>query len=185
MRKALFTALTAFVSISGFSISLHAQAPAPTPTDREYAPPPLRIPDGSRPTRYELTLTMIPGEAKAPGEIMIDVELDRPHPVLWLNADDVTVSRASVSAAATEVTVLSGIQQFVGLAFKPALPAGRHRLTLVVHGDQRIVINGGWHDAGDLSQERGRPHGAEHRLAAGAAERGADVRALARHRRKL
>ena len=137
MRKALFAALTAFVSISGFSISLHAQAPAPpTAIDREYAPPPLRIPDGSRPTRYELTLTVIPGEANAPGEITIDVELDRPLPVLWLNADDVTVSRASVSAAATEVTVLAGVQQFVGLAFKPALPAGRHRLTLAFEGEQ-------------------------------------------------
>src|ERR1019366_8366364 len=121
MPKALFAAMAAFVSISGLSISSHAQTPAST--NGEYAPPPLRIADGSRPTRYELTLTVIPGEAKAPGEIMIDVELERPHPVLWLNADAVAVTRASVSAAGTEITVLSGSQQFVGLAFKPALPA--------------------------------------------------------------
>ncbi len=126
--------MAAFVSISGLSISSHAQAPAST--NGEYAPPPLRIADGSRPTRYELTLTVIPGEAKASGEIMIDVELERPHPVLWLNADAVAVTRASVSAAGTEITVLSGSQQFVGLAFKPALPAGRHRLTLAFEAEQ-------------------------------------------------
>src|ERR1019366_5576416 len=105
MRKTLFAALAAFVSISGISISSHAQAP--TPAGGDYAPPLLRIPDGARPTRYELTLTIIPGDAKAPGEIMIDVELDRSHPVLWLNPDEVKISRASVSDAATEVTVLS------------------------------------------------------------------------------
>src|SRR6202007_2786290 len=60
------------------------------------APPSLRLPSGARPTHYEVTLTVVPGEAKASGEIAIDVELERPHPVLWLNADDVTVSRVSV-----------------------------------------------------------------------------------------
>ena len=30
-----------------------------------------------------------------------------------------------------------------------------HRDWTVVHGDQRIVINGGWHDAGDLTQGLG------------------------------
>jgi hypothetical protein len=40
--------------------SSHAQASAPP--DGEHAPPSLRIPDGSRPTRYQLTLTVVPGE---------------------------------------------------------------------------------------------------------------------------
>ena len=30
-----------------------------------------------------------------------------------------------------------------------------HRDWQVVHGDQRIIINGGWHDAGDLTQGTG------------------------------
>lgn len=136
MRNALFAALAAFVSISGISISSQAQAPTPTPAGGEYPPPLLRIPDGARPTRYELTLTVIPGEAKAPGEITIDVELDRPHPILWLNADAVNVSRALVSTAGTKVTVLSGGQQFVGLAFEPALPAGKHRVELAFEAEQ-------------------------------------------------
>jgi len=134
MQKALLAALAAFASVSGFGTASHAQTP--DSIDPGYAPPSLRIPGGSRPTRYELTLTVIPGEAKASGEVTIDVDLDRPHPVLWLNADDVTLSRASVSAAATEVTVLSGSPQFVGLAFKPDLPPGRHRLILAFEAEQ-------------------------------------------------
>ena len=55
---------------------------------------------------------------------------------LWLNADSLNVARASVSAAATEVTVISGSEQFVGLAFDPALPAGKHRLTLGFEAEQ-------------------------------------------------
>ncbi|TMH62477.1 MAG: M1 family peptidase, partial [Betaproteobacteria bacterium] len=63
-------------------------------------------------------------------------ELERPHPVLWLNADEVVVSRASVNAAATKITILPPADQFLGLAFEPALPAGKHRLTLVFEAPQ-------------------------------------------------
>jgi alanyl aminopeptidase len=105
-------------------------------TEINVAPPSLRLPSGARPTHYEATLTVVPGEAKASGEIAIDVELERPHPVLWLNADDVTVSSVSVSTAATRVAVLPAADQFVGLAFEPALPAGKHRLTLVFEAQQ-------------------------------------------------
>src|SRR5450432_184286 len=134
MPKPRLAALAALVWICSFGVASYAQIPPPT--DAEYAPPTLRIPGGSRPTHYELTLTVVPGEPKAPGEITIDIELDRPHPVLWLNADEIAISRASVSDAATEVTVLSGMQQFVGLAFKPALLSGRHRLTLAFEAEQ-------------------------------------------------
>ena len=42
----------------------------------------VRAKDGARPLHYDLTLTVVPGDAKAPGEIAIDVELSRPHSVL-------------------------------------------------------------------------------------------------------
>jgi hypothetical protein len=38
--------------------------------------------------------------------------------------------------SATKVTVISGSEQFVGLAFTPALPAGKHRLTLAFEAEQ-------------------------------------------------
>ncbi|HEX8013385.1 MAG TPA: M1 family metallopeptidase [Casimicrobiaceae bacterium] len=134
MRRTFFAALAAVASACATSAS--SDAATPVPAGAEYAPPALRLPAGARPVRYELTLTVIPGEAKVQGEIAIDVELDRPHPVLWLNADEVTVARASVSTAASAVSVLPPADQFVGLAFEPPLPAGKHRLRLVFEAPQ-------------------------------------------------
>ncbi len=94
------------------------------------AAPAFRLPAGARPLHYSLHLTVVPGNAGAAGEIAIDVELDRPHVVLWLNADDLKVTRAGVDRADTRVGVLDGHDQFVGLAFDPALAPGRHRVTL-------------------------------------------------------
>jgi len=123
--------LTIVASMLEAGIGVAANPPA-----RRAEPPTFRLPAGARPTRYSLALTVVPGEARAGGEITIDVELDRPHAILWLNADSVTVSKAAVEAAATRVGVLSGHEQFVGLAFEPPLPAGTHRVTLAFEAEQ-------------------------------------------------
>jgi aminopeptidase N len=99
-------------------------------------PPTLRLPAGARPTHYALTLTVVPGEPKAQGEIAIDVELEKPHTVLWLNADSLYVPRAEVESAQTSVSVLAGHEQFVGRAFDPALPAGKHRVKVAFEAEQ-------------------------------------------------
>jgi aminopeptidase N len=132
-RKALAVLLASVVLCA---LSFSAGAQAPVPLQDEYSPPALRIPGGSRPTRYELTLTVVPGDDKASGEIAIDVALDRPHRVLWLNADSVAVSSASVGDPGIAVTLLPPHDQFVGIAFEPALPAGQHRLTLSFEAEQ-------------------------------------------------
>ena len=77
-------------------------------------PPTLKLPTGARPLRYAVALTVAPGDAKAPGEIAIDVELERPHAVLWLNAESLDVTRAAVELPETRATVLAGNEQFVG-----------------------------------------------------------------------
>jgi alanyl aminopeptidase len=99
------------------------------------APPTLRLPEGARPLRYALTLTVVPGEAKAAGEMSIDIELDRDHPVLWLNGELLDVRRAVVDGA-IEARILPRTDPFVGLAFDPPLRAGRHRLVLGYEADQ-------------------------------------------------
>jgi alanyl aminopeptidase len=128
--------LARLVVALAFAAGVSSHAAAADPTNAANAPPTLRLPSGARPIRYEVMLSVVPGEAKADGEIAIDVELERPHPVLWLNADEVSVSRASVSAAGTKVSLLPPADQFLGLAFEPALPAGKHRLTLVFEAQQ-------------------------------------------------
>jgi alanyl aminopeptidase len=99
-------------------------------------PPTFRLPPGARPTHYAVTLTVVPGEVKAAGEIAIDIELDRAHDVLWLNADSISVTRPRTELADTRATILSGFEQFVGVSFEPPLPAGRHRLTLAFEAEQ-------------------------------------------------
>jgi len=112
------------------------------------------LPPGAQPTRYALTLTIVPGEPTAQGEIAIDVTLDRPHALLWLNADSVKVTRAGVEAPQTRAGVLSGNEQVVGITFDPPLPAGRHRLTLAFEAEQSrnstrgifaLQDNGAWY----------------------------------------
>ena len=56
--------------------------------------------------------------------------------MLWLNADALTVTRAAVAGRTSPIRVLSGHDQFVGFAFDPPLPAGRHRLTLSYEAEQ-------------------------------------------------
>ncbi len=116
----------------GTSVALAAEPP-PVPAAEA---PTLRLPSGARPTHYAVTLTVVPGEATAQGEVAIDVELERPHPVLWLNADALKVTRAVVELPETRATVLAGHEQFVGIAFDPPLPAGKHRVTLAFEAEQ-------------------------------------------------
>src|SRR5437868_13667857 len=98
--------------------------------------PSFRLPDGARPLRYDLMLTVVPGDAKASGEIAIDVDLARPHSVVWLNADSLNISAASADAPQTRASIVAGHDQFVGVAFDPPLSAGTHRITLSFEAEQ-------------------------------------------------
>jgi hypothetical protein len=98
--------------------------------------PELRIPPGARPLRYDVKLTVAPGEADVAGEAAIDIELDRPHPILWLNAVGLSIGDVGVDVTGTNVRVAANRDQFLGLAFDPPLPAGRHRVTLVYAAPQ-------------------------------------------------
>src|SRR6266513_2112406 len=117
-RRMVRTGLMAAIITCG-SFCCKNTAFAQTTPNGDSTPPVFRLPDGARPLHYDLTLTVVPGEAKASGEIAIDVELSRPHAVLWLNADSLTISSASVNAPQIRVGILSGHDQFVGLAFEP------------------------------------------------------------------
>ena len=126
-----------FPSLSRACIALAVFVLAPCASAQSVdspTPPALRLPDGARPLRYALTLAVVPGEAKARGEITIDVDLARDHDVLWLHAETLDVRRAAVQGRA-DARVLPR-DPFIGLAFDPPLAAGRHRLTLAYEADQ-------------------------------------------------
>ncbi|MEO6065754.1 MAG: M1 family metallopeptidase [Lysobacterales bacterium] len=128
----LLAGVAAFAWLAAMPPAFSENGPAASAVE----PPTFRLPPGARPLRYAVTLTLIPGEPKAMGEIAIDVALDRPHSVLWLNADALNVTSGAAELTETRVTVLSGHEQFVGLAFDPPLLAGKHRVALAFEAEQ-------------------------------------------------
>jgi len=124
--------LAAIASLICASLALAAEPP-PVPA---VTAPTLKLPAGARPTSYAVTLTIVPGEAAAQGEVAIDIELDSPHTLLWLNADALKVTRAAVELPETRTTVVDGHEQFVGIAFDPPLAPGKHRVTLAFDAPQ-------------------------------------------------
>jgi alanyl aminopeptidase len=145
--------LAVLAALMGLGIVAPAR-PADGPAAASSEPPAFRLPSTARPLRYDVTLKVVPGEAKAPGEVAIDVALDGPHAVLWLNADALNVTGASVDAPKTRASILSGHDQFVGVAFDPPLAAGSHRVTLTFEAEQSrnstrgifaLEDNGAWY----------------------------------------
>ena len=145
--------LTGYAVLAAMAVASLASA-ADQPAAPSAEPPTWRLPAGARPTRYQLTLTVVPGEPTVPGEIAIDVELDRPQDVLWLNADSLKVTGAATELTDTRVTLLPGGEQYLGVAFAPALAAGRHRVILSFEAGQArnttqgifaLQDNGSWY----------------------------------------
>src|SRR6185312_4043780 len=91
-RRRLSTALWRAGAVVGLALLACGPALA-DPVSDEALSPMLRLPSDVRPTHYALTMTIVPGKATAPGEITIDIALDRPHSTVWLNAVALTVSR--------------------------------------------------------------------------------------------
>jgi alanyl aminopeptidase len=90
------------------------------------APPALRLPDGVRPLRYAVELTLRPEESAFRGAIEIDLEIQRETPVLWLNARFLSIDSASIGGR--RLRVLPGGQEFAG--FKPETPLAPGRATI-------------------------------------------------------
>ncbi|HSC23116.1 MAG TPA: M1 family metallopeptidase [Casimicrobiaceae bacterium] len=121
------------VAVLALAASLPALA-QPRPDDPQ--PPALRLPAGVRPTHYALTLTIVPGADKAPGEMAIDVVLDRPQSVLWLNAASLPISHVAVDGDEAHPRIIAADEQFVGLAFAQPLAAGTHTIDLAFEATQ-------------------------------------------------
>ena len=123
--------------IAAMAALLAAIAVSPARAADEPAPS-LHLPDGVRPERYAVTLTVVPGEANVRGRIVIDVALDAPRSIVWLNADRVIVGAVDVDGSASRATLRTGDPQVVGLAFDPPLEAGTHRVTLEYAANQDL-----------------------------------------------
>jgi cytosol alanyl aminopeptidase len=130
MRKAFLCAvLAATVACASVANSTAPQPSAPTA-------PKLRLPATARPLRYEVDLTVAPAKDTFSGTIDIDLELSEPTSLLWLNATELTVSDASLTAGNRRqaARIVPGGEDFVGFAFRRAAAKGRARLHAAFSG---------------------------------------------------
>ncbi len=98
-------------------------------------PPTLRLGDNVRPVRYRASLTVIPQQDNFTGTIEIDLDVQKPTDIIWLNGRHLTIDPAKLVAGGHTLvakTQTSGTE-FIGFAFKSAIPvrAGptAHRLS--------------------------------------------------------
>jgi cytosol alanyl aminopeptidase len=110
-----------------------ASAPAAVEAPR---PPELRLPRTAQPARYVVSLRVEPGQPAFDGVVDIDVKVEAPIPVLWLNGTALTVTEAhaDVMGRSLKARVVPGGEDFVGFAFDEPLPAGAARLHVAYRG---------------------------------------------------
>jgi alanyl aminopeptidase len=102
-------------------------------------PPPLRLPGGARPLRYDVELTLDPASEDFAGTIGIELELAAPTRVLWLNADEIEVQSATFDAGGAKIAAkpISEHKGFLGLEVERPVAAGRARLQIAYRGKAR------------------------------------------------
>jgi len=113
-----------------------ASTTAKAPDAPEEPPPALRLPETVRPVRYRPTLTVVPGQDSFTGVIEIDLDVLAATPVVWLNAQDLQVSRAEArqGGATLPGRALPQPKDFAGIAFETPLAPGEATLRLTYSG---------------------------------------------------
>lgn len=100
------------------------------------APPALRLPAGVRPIRYSLDLRIVPAEPTFSGSIAIDLQLDAPTSLVWLNATELAISGSELRAggAAQVATVVPGGPGYVGFRVPRPIDKGAAQLLVRFSG---------------------------------------------------
>jgi alanyl aminopeptidase len=99
---------------------------------QEATPPKLKLPDQVRPLRYAVDLEIKPEDPGFRGAIDIEISVDRPTAVVWLNARFLTVERATIGGQRAEI--IAGGDDFVGLRAEPPLQPSRTSLHVEYRG---------------------------------------------------
>ncbi|HWL86763.1 MAG TPA: M1 family metallopeptidase, partial [Polyangiaceae bacterium] len=111
--------------------SLAVKAP-----ERPVTPPTFRLPDDARPLRYDLELALDPSKDTFTGTVGIDLTVQRPTDVVWLNAVGLHVKEAHLAASGQTLParIVEGHPDFVGFAFERPLQKGTARLVVSYEG---------------------------------------------------
>ena len=89
-----------------------------------------------RPTHYALDLEIVPSEPTFSGTVTIDLRVDAPTSLVWLNATELKIDGAEVRAggAAEAARVVPGGEDYVGFATTKPLAKGTAQLVVRLHG---------------------------------------------------
>ncbi len=96
-------------------------------------PPKLRLPaDVATPVRYRVNLTAIPDQDTFAGTVEIDLRFAKSTPLVWLNAQKLTVKEATLTVGGEKIDakVIAQPEEYVGFSF--AHPVGPGEATLRV-----------------------------------------------------
>ncbi|MBC7928880.1 MAG: M1 family peptidase, partial [Bryobacteraceae bacterium] len=95
-------------------------------------PPKLRLPDDIRPLKYSLDLSLDPARKDYTGRVMIEVEVKKPTPVIWLNSTGLKLTKATVGKQTA--TVIPGGTEFAGLRLPTPPRIGKTRIDIEFAG---------------------------------------------------
>ncbi|MDH3727701.1 MAG: M1 family metallopeptidase, partial [Myxococcales bacterium] len=102
-----------------------------TPTSERRQVPEGRLPEGVRPTGYQLTLTIVPSTDGFSGKAVIGLELDEPATGIWMHGQGLNVTAIHAHRGDAHITATWEQRTNDGVArveFGEELPAGRATL---------------------------------------------------------
>ena len=112
-------------------------APAPAPVAKAPpTPPELRLPTTVQPKHNTVDLTIDPTTEDFTGTIATELEIEKPTDVIWLDADEISVTSATLATAAGTLTATATTPKkgYLALAFPHELAAGNGVLTIAYRG---------------------------------------------------
>jgi alanyl aminopeptidase len=115
-------------------------APAPAPPGSVAATPPqapeLRLPTIVRPLHEDVDLTLDPASEDFHGKITTELDITQATPVIWLDANEITVDEATLNANGTLLVAkpITPKKDYLGLVFDRPLPVGKATLSISYRG---------------------------------------------------
>jgi len=100
-------------------------------------PPAFRLPTLATPQHYNVSLTVVPDKDTFTGSVDIDLSFKEASPVLWLNAEKLTVKDATITSGgqSVKVTVLPQPKDLVGFSFDHPVGPGPAKLHVEYQGE--------------------------------------------------
>lgn len=100
-------------------------------------PPTLRLPDDPKPTEYAVQLTIDPAKTNFSGTINIDLQITKQISTLWLNATEIKIQKAVMSANGKSINGSAlpvKDEDFIGISFAEPIAPGTTKLQITYTG---------------------------------------------------